>query len=77
VFKTYEGELNLGGVNALPGNTIVNNFWQFSVKDEVVALQLMEMEGKMVRLHYTEYLGKLPWRGETKYIVDDIKEIER
>jgi hypothetical protein len=77
LFKTYEGELNLGGVNPLPGNTIVNNFWQFSVKDDGVASQLMELEGKVVRLHYIEYLGNLPWRGDTKYIVDEIKVVDK
>ncbi len=77
IFKTYEGELNLGGINAIPGNTIVNNLWQFSVKDANVASQLMEMEGKIVRLHYIEYLGRVPWRGDTKYIVDEIKVVEK
>ena len=32
VFKTFEGEINLGGVNPMPGNTIANNMWVFSVK---------------------------------------------
>ncbi len=76
IFKTYEGEMNLGGVNPMPGNTIVNNIWTFSVKDKTVADDLMEMEGKEVRLHYIQYLGKLPWRGETEYMVDRVEEVQ-
>jgi hypothetical protein len=76
IFKTYEGELNLGGINPMPGNTIANNIWVFSVKDENVAKKLMEMEGKTVRLHYIEKVKNLPWQGESKYFVDDVKEVK-
>ena len=27
-------------------------------------------------LHYKEYFGRLPWRGHTRYIVDDILSIK-
>ena len=77
VFKTYEGELNLGGINPLPGNTIANNIWTFSVNDETVANKLMEMEGKTIRLHYKEKIKNLPWQGESKYFVDDVEEIKK
>ncbi|MFN8281670.1 MAG: hypothetical protein U0U67_00545 [Chitinophagales bacterium] len=76
VFKTFEGELNLGGVNPIPGNTIANNMWIFSVKDEAVAYKLMEMEGKNVRLHYKEKVRNLPWQGDTKYFVDQVEEVK-
>jgi hypothetical protein len=33
---------------------------------------LMENSGKQFDLHYKEYLGAIPWRGNTKYIVDSI-----
>jgi hypothetical protein len=39
VFKTHEGQLNLGGVSA-QNNTIINNFWDFSVKDAEIAKDL-------------------------------------
>ncbi len=31
--------------------------------------------GKVMDLHYKEYFGRLPWRGHTRYIVDDIVSI--
>ena len=76
VFKTYEGELNMGGINPMPGNTIANNIWNFSVKDKVVAEKLMQLEGKTIRLHYKEQVRNLPWQGDTKYFVDDVKEVK-
>lgn len=76
VFKTYEGELNLGGVNPMPGNTIANNIWIFSVREDSVAEKLMKMEGKIIRLHYKEKVKALPWQSETKYLVDRVEEVK-
>lgn len=76
VFKTFEGEINLTGINPIPGNTIANNMWVFSVKDAAVAYKLMEMEGKNVRVHYVEKVKNLPWQGETKYFVDHVDEVK-
>ncbi len=74
VFKTYEGELNLGGINSTNGGILINNMWQFSVADKSVADSLSTLEGKDVTLHYKEKIKALPWRGESKYIVDKIVE---
>lgn len=76
VFKTYEGEINLGGVtNAANGNIMMNYMWDFSVADPIVADSLSKLEGKDIRVHYKEKLTKLPWRGETKFIVDNVELI--
>lgn len=74
IFKTYEGELNLGGVSTTNGGILINNMWQFSVADKSVADSLSTLEGKDVTLHYKEKLTVLPWRGDSKYIVDKIVE---
>ena len=77
VFKTYEGEMNLGGVsNATNGNIMMNYMWDFSVVDKAVADSLSKLEGRDIRVHYKEKLTKLPWRGETKYIVDKVEEVK-
>ncbi len=77
VFKTYEGEINLGGVtNATNGNMMMNYMWDFSVADPLVADSLSKLEGKDIRVHYKEKLAKLPWRGDTKYIVDKVEVIK-
>ncbi|GAC1597468.1 MAG: 6-phosphogluconate dehydrogenase [Ginsengibacter sp.] len=76
VFKTYEGELNLGGINASTGGVMVNNMWDFSVVDQRVADSLSKCEGKDVTIHYKEKIRTVPWRGDTKYIVDKVVEVK-
>lgn len=76
VFKTYEGELNLGGINPLPGNTIANNIWKFSVKDDSIGNLLKSKEGQMLRLHYKEKVRNMPWQGDTKFFVDGVDVVK-
>lgn len=75
VFKTYEGELNLGGINTTNGGVMINNMWQFSVVDKAVADSLSKLEGKEINLHYKEKINSLSWRGDSRYIVDKIVEV--
>lgn len=75
IFKTYEGELNLGGINATNGGVLINNMWAFSVIDKVVADSLSKLEGKDISVHYMEKISTLPWRGDTKYIVDKVVQV--
>ena len=76
VFKTYEGRLIQAGYNSKNTNsTIQSNEFNFSVTNESVAKQLERCTGKMVELHYKEYLGKLPWRGMTNYVVDSVYSV--
>lgn len=35
----------MGGINPLPGNTIANNIWKFSVKEDSIANILKQKEG--------------------------------
>lgn len=73
VFKTYEGELNLGGMGNVPNTAQFNQIWEFSVKDQTVANKLMGLEGRKVSLHYKEKIKNLPWQGETVYFVDGVE----
>ena len=76
IFKTYEGELNIGGIGNVPGTAQMNQIWTFSVKDQAVADSLMNMEGRKVSLHYRQILKNMPWQGETDYFVDGAKIIK-
>ena len=77
IFKTYEGRLIQAGYNSKNSTaTIQSNEFNFSVKDERVAKQLERCAGKRVELHYKEYLGALPWRGMSNYVVDSVLSIE-
>ena len=76
VFKTYEGRLIQAGYNSKNTNsTIQSNEFNFSVTSESVAKQLERCTGKVVELHYKEYLCTLPWRGMTKYVVDSVYSV--
>ncbi|WP_124643041.1 MULTISPECIES: hypothetical protein [Amniculibacterium] len=77
LFKTYEGKLIQQGfgANAKSGNLMSYEF-EFSVEDDKVFQELETNNGKTFDLHYKEYHGILPWRGNTKYIVDKIVNVQ-
>ena len=77
VFKTYEGKLIQQGfgANSKTGNLMSYEF-EFSVEDEKIFQQLEKNNGKTFDLHYKEYHGILPWRGNTTYIVDQIVNMQ-
>ena len=74
IWKTYEGKLIQTGIKAQTTG-IQSNTFEFSVADKEIAERLMLESGKVMDLHYKEYFGRLPWRGHTRYIVDDIVSI--
>ena len=71
LWKTYEGRLIQTGIKGQAGSMQSNEF-NFSVVDPKVAEQLMVNSGKVFNLHYLEYQGALPWRGQSVYVVDSI-----
>lgn len=73
LFKTYEGELNLGGMGNIPNTAQMNVIWHFSVKDKAIADSLMGLEGRKVSLHYQEKIKAMFWQGETNYFVDGVE----
>ena len=52
--------------------SIQSNEFKFSVTDENVAKQLNDGENTGVKLHWKRYLGTLPWRGKSQFIVDSV-----
>jgi hypothetical protein len=73
IFKTYEGELILSSVESKTNVALASEKFLFSIDDEKVALQLEQLQGKYVVVHYHEKNGVLPWRGDTRYIVDSVR----
>jgi hypothetical protein len=72
LFKTYEGRLIQAGFQGGTAGTIQSYEFRFSVTEEDIANKLMTNSGKEFELHYKEYLGALPWRGTTVFVVDSI-----
>jgi flagellar basal body-associated protein FliL len=75
VMKTYEGELNIGGMNTVPNTAQANEAWRFSVRDEETAKKLMQLTGRKVSLHYSKIIKSLPWQGQTNVFVDGAEVI--
>ncbi len=76
MFKTYEGKMIQTGIRSQNG-TLESFEFLFSVEDPAVAEQLMANSGNQFNLHYREYLGALPWRGYSQYVVDSIVSMQR
>jgi hypothetical protein len=75
MFKTYEGLLiRLEGKMIKEGERSTNEF-VFSVAKKDLAEKLMHAGGKTVELRYTKYLGAIPWRGKSRYIVNELIRI--
>jgi|SRR5450432_339185 hypothetical protein len=72
VFKTYEGKLIQTGLKGGVPGSVQSNEFRFSVANESVAAKLMANSGKDFELHYKEYMGALPWRGTSVFLVDSI-----
>lgn len=72
LIKTYEGQLNMGGVSGETGSP-ASSLWDFSVdggKDEIIKqLEEASLNGKRVKLYYKEKFFNLSWRGDTKYFI--------
>lgn len=72
LFKTFEGEIHLGGSAIMNKESI----WKFSAANATVYGQLQQFEGKNVKVHYEEKVDAFPWQGETNYLVYSIEEIK-
>lgn len=79
LFKTYEGELRMGGLYEGDG-TMNSSEWVFSVsgknKDAISKLEEAIKSGHRVSLTYEEKFFTLPWNGDTKYFVTDVEVLE-
>ena len=73
VFKTYEGQLNLGGLQE-DNSSILGNVWDFSLDDDGLSKKLEQLEGKKVMLRYKEINQAMPWQGDSNYFVFEIEE---
>ena len=77
VFKTYEGKMIQTGYNSRNSNaTIQSNEFKFSVEDKQVAKQIESSSSRQIKLHWKRYLGVLPWRGNSQYVVDSVVYVQ-
>ena len=74
IFKTYEGKMIQSGFKSGGSSTTAlrSNEFKFSVTDKGVAMKLMRCSGKYVELRWQRYMGTLPWRGNSQYVVTEV-----
>ncbi len=72
VFKTYEGELNVGGINQGEGTIMPMTIFKFSITKKPVYDSLEAYEGKRVVVKYRQVIKNFFWQGETDYFVDHV-----
>jgi hypothetical protein len=73
IFKTYEGEMILSSIESNKNVALASEKFLFSVTEDEIVKQLIDLEGKFIVVRYHETHGRLPWRGDTKYYVDSIR----
>lgn len=79
LFKTYEGELDMGGISTIRERrneeSGITSIWDFSVDKDNRRLieQLERLGGRNVRLRYEERFLRLFWEGETRYFVTGVE----
>lgn len=77
IFKTYEGKMIQTGYNSRNTSaTIQSNEFKFSVEDERVARQIENSSSRQIKLHWKRYLGVLPWRGNSQFVVDSVVYVQ-
>jgi len=76
IFKTHEGQLQLGGVSVEQGATNIGSMWEFSVVDDAVIQKMETLKGQKVVVSYEEKYRALPWKGDTKYLITDVAAVK-
>jgi hypothetical protein len=76
--KSYEGELNMGGVrnnvNSKGESSVVANVWEFSCSNPQMAEKLENMVGKEVVIKYHQSFAGL--QRDTSYDVVSVEEVK-
>ena len=79
IFKTYEGQLNVGGITNTNTGAIPT-VWDFSVTNQgdsvIQELNRAIDEGKRVKIYYKEKYMKFFWQGDTKYFAYQIEVLD-
>jgi hypothetical protein len=73
LFKTYEGEMILSSVSSNSNVALASEKFLFTMTNKAIIRQFDTLQGSMVIVHYKQKNGRLPWQGDTPYLVDSVK----
>lgn len=77
VWKTYEGELNMGSFDTDEVSGVIGNTWEFSVWKDDIYKQLQEYQGQQVKLFYRQKFKAMPWQGDTDYFIYKVELVKK
>lgn len=80
LFKTYEGQMNIGTFGAFKNdNNQLSTVFDFSVPPDreavVKELEAVSLTGERINLHYEEKFFKYFWLGDTKYLITKVERL--
>lgn len=75
IFKTFEGEMNIGGIDQGDGTIMPLTVFKFSVVDDIVYHKLDSLQGRKVVVSYKQVLKNFFWQGETDYFIHDVRRM--
>lgn len=73
LFKTYEGQLKLGGIDLENEDEGLSDTWSFSVTNDAIYRKLEELQGQKVVLRYRQINKAMPWQGDTDYYIYQVE----
>ena len=73
IFKTYEGEMILSSVASNRDVALASEKFLFTLTNKDLVRQFDTLQGDMVIVHYNEKMGRLFWRGDSRYLVDSVR----
>jgi hypothetical protein len=73
LFKTYEGEIILSSISSNKDVVLASEKFLFSMTNKAIVRQFDTLQGNMVIVHYKQKNGRLPWQGDTPYLVDSVR----
>ncbi|MCR9140631.1 MAG: 6-phosphogluconate dehydrogenase [bacterium] len=78
IFKTWEGQLDVGGISGGGPTGEITSLWEFTVPaNETGVLEKLDRHsGKKVKIYYAEKYFQLFWRGDTKYFASRVEALE-
>ncbi len=70
IWKTYEGQMNVGGMSAKEGGVMVPVVWSFTAPSALKeTLEQCAQSGERTTIKYRQVFIQWPWNGETDYNV--------
>ena len=76
IFKTFEGEMNVGGFSQGDGTIMPATIFKFSVSDKTVYNKLEVAQGHKVILHYNQVYKNFFWQGESDYFIYEVTDMK-